>query len=136
MTAWIVTEGEALRYDPERLPPRETYGRDWIYVEAQDADTALAIAAAWDDTLPGHGPAEVELFAAAYRAGVVLLPSDAWVTLDDIAERAGVSRATVQSWRRRHPSFPAALDERPRWAWSDVVRWLAIPRRPGRPRAL
>ena len=55
----------------------------------------------------------------------------------EIASRAGVRPDTVQAWRRRHPSFPeptAVLALGPVWEWSDVAAWLAVPRRPGRPR--
>ncbi len=132
MTAWIVTEGEGRPYDPTDLPDRDRYGWDWLYVEAATADDALAQAAAWD---AGTAPTEVALFTAAYRAGALLLPGDEWVGIDDIAQRAGVRRTTVDKWRQRHPAFPPPLDERPpRWAWSDVAAWLRIPRPVGRPK--
>lgn len=134
MTAWIVAEGEARPYDPTDLPDRDTYGTDWAYVEAADAAEALARATAWDAIPRGAGPLEVEMFVAAYRAGAVLLPGDALVGINDIADRAGVARDTVNAWRRRHSSFPAPLsDHPPRWAWSDVAHWRRIPRRAGRP---
>lgn len=115
-------DGEARPHDPERLPPRDDYGADWVYVEAPDAAAALAAALAWDeDRHPAL--AEMELFRAAYRAGAVLLPGDAWCSLDEAARRAGVSPATVRSWTRRHPGFPADLSGRGR-AWSDVAAWL------------
>jgi len=68
---------------------------------------------------------------------------DAGVSKDDlvgvaeIARRAGVAWGTVQSWRRRHPDFPAPaadLAMGPVWRWTDVARWTARERRPGRPR--
>lgn len=131
MTAWIVTEGEARPYDPTDLPDRDRYGWDWLYIEAPTADEAIDRATEWD---AGAGTTEVALFAAAYRAGTLLLPDDAWVGIADLARRAGVARTTVDKWRQRHDTFPTPLDDRPRWAWSDVAAWLRIPRRAGRPR--
>ncbi len=55
----------------------------------------------------------------------------------DIAAHFGVKSGTVQSWRRRHASFPASIADLaggPVWALSDIERWSAIPRKPGRPR--
>ena len=135
MPAWIVESGEVTPYDPERLPPRHTYGLDWVYVEAADADAALDEAERWDAQ---GGYTEERLFRIAYEAGMVLLPGDERVGIDRLAERAGVARATVQAWRRRHVTgsgtFPSPLDDEPTWAWSDVAAWLRLPRRPGRPR--
>ncbi len=59
------------------------------------------------------------------------------VSMTEIAERAGTTPGTVRTWRGRHADFPAPLADvasGPVWAWSDVERWLAIPRPPGRPR--
>lgn len=134
MTTWIVEVGEARPYDPTDLPDRDSYGTHWGYIQAATADEALVRARAWDAIPRGAGPLEVEMFIALYRAGHVLLPGDAWVMIDDIAERAGVARSTVQSWRQRHRDFPQPLDDRPRWAWSDVAAWVRRPRPPGRPR--
>lgn len=53
------------------------------------------------------------------------------VGVAEIAARSGRSVNTVQSWRRRHPDFPApvaTLAAAPVWAWSDVEPWVA--RRP------
>lgn len=135
MSTWIVIEGEARPLDFAILPSRERYGWDWILTEAPDEAGALAVAGAWDAT---HGSIpEMTLFAAAYRSGAFGLPGDALVGVAEIAQRAGVRQDTVQAWRNRHPSFPdpaQALAMGPVWWWSDVARWLAIPRRPGRPR--
>jgi len=63
--------------------------------------------------------------------------ADDLVGVAEIARRAGVAWGTVQSWRRRHPDFPAPaarLDMGPVWWWSDVARWTSRERRPGRPR--
>lgn len=135
MPAFIVDQGDVRPYDPERLPERETYGQDWIYVEARTTADAEDEAKLYDAT--DGGSIEQRLFVAAYRAGALLLPGDAWVTINDLAARAGVARSTVQSWRQRHPNFPRPLqDAPPRWAWSEVAAWLRIPRRPGRPAAI
>lgn len=55
----------------------------------------------------------------------------------EMARRAGTTPGTVDSWRRRHPSFPAPegyIGRSPAWSWRKVARWLKLPRRPGRPR--
>lgn len=54
----------------------------------------------------------------------------------EVALRAGVSEATVHSWRRRHDDFPepvVRLASGPVWDWRAVAPWAAA-RRPGRPR--
>lgn len=50
------------------------------------------------------------------------------VAASDIAELAGVSRAAVSNWRRRHDDFPprvAGTKTKPLYALSDVKTWLA-----------
>lgn len=134
MSAWIVGEGYVIPFDLARLPDREWYGRDWIYVEAPDEAGALDQAETWDADM---APLEARLFASAYREGLVGLPGDRRLTLDGVAAAAGVQRNTVQSWRSRHATFPEPADvveTSPVWWWSDVARWLSVPRRPGRPR--
>lgn len=45
----------------------------------------------------------------------------------EIAERAKVQRATVDQWRQRDGTFPAArwtVGGRPAWDWPDVLDWL------------
>ncbi|MFD0883224.1 class I SAM-dependent DNA methyltransferase [Streptosporangium algeriense] len=49
------------------------------------------------------------------------------VTLAEIARIAGVGRAAVSNWRRRHESFPAPVggtDTSPQFALSQVESWL------------
>ncbi|MGC5010746.1 N-6 DNA methylase [Streptosporangium sp. DT93] len=49
------------------------------------------------------------------------------VTLAEIARIAGVGRAAVSNWRRRHDSFPAPVggtDTSPQFALSQVEQWL------------
>jgi hypothetical protein len=55
----------------------------------------------------------------------------------EIARAAGVKPATVQAWTERHATFPAPVQTFGAtrvWRWGDVAEWLAIPRKPGRPR--
>ncbi|MGW7020039.1 N-6 DNA methylase [Streptomyces decoyicus] len=52
---------------------------------------------------------------------------DVPVTLAGIARIAGVGRAAVSNWRRRHDSFPTAVggtDTSPQFSLADVERWL------------
>lgn len=59
------------------------------------------------------------------------------VSVTEIAQRLGTTPGTVQAWRRRDIGFPTplvTLATGPVWAWSDIERWAAVPRRPGRPR--
>ncbi|MBT2400394.1 N-6 DNA methylase [Streptomyces sp. ISL-100] len=54
-------------------------------------------------------------------------PIDAPVTLAGIARIAGVGRAAVSNWRRRHDSFPTPVggtDASPLFSLDDVERWL------------
>ncbi len=57
--------------------------------------------------------------------------------MSEIASRLGVAVITVKKWRERHPSFPAPAlirpGPRPRWEWTEVAAWHAIPRPSGRP---
>jgi hypothetical protein len=49
------------------------------------------------------------------------------VTLAEIARIAGVGRAAVSNWRRRHESFPAPIggtDTSPQFSLSEVEQWL------------
>jgi uncharacterized protein len=49
------------------------------------------------------------------------------VSVSEIAARAGRSVHTVQSWRRRHPDFPAPLAQLaagPIWTWPAIRGWL------------
>ncbi|GEB59101.1 type II restriction endonuclease subunit M [Streptomyces gardneri] len=49
------------------------------------------------------------------------------VTLAEIARLAGVGRAAVSNWRRRHPSFPeriAGTDTNPQFSLADIEGWL------------
>lgn len=54
-------------------------------------------------------------------------PINAPVTLAGIARIAGVGRAAVSNWRRRHDSFPTPVsgtDTSPQFSLADVERWL------------
>lgn len=74
--------------------------------------------------------------SAPYAAG---LPGDSeLVSVAEIALRAGRSRNTIQSWRRRHRDFPrpaAALATGPVWSWPAIEHWIGL-RRPPRTPAL
>ncbi|MFK8905430.1 N-6 DNA methylase [Streptomyces sp. YS-3] len=53
--------------------------------------------------------------------------NDAPVTLAGIARIAGVGRAAVSNWRRRHDSFPMPVggtDTSPQFSLAEVERWL------------
>lgn len=59
------------------------------------------------------------------------------VSVTEIAQRLGRTVGAIHQLRRRNVGFPeplATLATGPVWAWSDVERWAAIPRPPGRPR--
>jgi hypothetical protein len=67
MNRWIVDEGTVRPFDRNNLPPRDSYARDWIVVDAEDEDDAFA--QAWHFDHESHpATTEMELFAAAYRA--------------------------------------------------------------------
>lgn len=62
-------------------------------------------------------------------------PSVVPVTLADIARLAGVGRAAVSNWRRRHSTFPARIggtDVSPYFSLADVERWLRDNRKLGK----
>lgn len=44
----------------------------------------------------------------------------------EIARRAGVVKATVWSWQKRHSDFPAPvqLEMGPVWDWAEVEVWV------------
>lgn len=49
------------------------------------------------------------------------------VTLAEIARLAGVGRAAVSNWRRRHPSFPGRIggtDVNPQFSMAEIEEWL------------
>ncbi|MEU6108076.1 N-6 DNA methylase [Streptomyces albidoflavus] len=49
------------------------------------------------------------------------------VTLAEIARLAGVGRAAVSNWRRRHDTFPPRIggtDVRPHFSLTDIEKWL------------
>ncbi|WP_031085494.1 N-6 DNA methylase [Streptomyces sp. NRRL WC-3549] len=54
-------------------------------------------------------------------------PETVPVSLAEIARIAGVGRAAVSNWRRRHDSFPARIggsDVKPQFALTEVEQWL------------
>ena len=53
--------------------------------------------------------------------------TDAHVSLAEIARIAGVGRAAVSNWRRRHDTFPAPVggsDTSPQFSLAEVEQWL------------
>src|SRR3954468_17922661 len=61
----------------------------------------------------------------------------ALVTAADISRLAGVTRATVSNWRRRHADFPApsgGTEASPAYDLAEVGRWVTsrdrLPQRP------
>ncbi len=57
---------------------------------------------------------------------VLVIAPEHLVGVAEIAERAGVAKATVMSWRRRHSDFPAPvviLAGGPVWDWRVVDAW-------------
>lgn len=58
------------------------------------------------------------------------------VGVAEIAARSGHPTSTVQSWRRRHQTFPApaaSLASGPVWEWPSVDAWIGAERRAPRP---
>lgn len=56
------------------------------------------------------------------------MPQSALVTAAEISRLAGVTRATVSNWRRRHPDFPApsgGTEASPAYDLAAVRAWLA-----------
>ncbi|MEV5684791.1 N-6 DNA methylase [Streptomyces sp. NPDC052164] len=54
-------------------------------------------------------------------------PRAVLVTLAEISRLAGVGRAAVSNWRRRHPTFPARVggtDTGPQFSMSQIETWL------------
>src|SRR5580658_7811402 len=57
-----------------------------------------------------------------------VMPESASLTAADIARLAGVTRATVSNWRRRHADFPrptGGTDASPAYDRAEVEAWLA-----------
>ncbi|MGH3220690.1 MAG: N-6 DNA methylase [Streptosporangiaceae bacterium] len=53
--------------------------------------------------------------------------TDVYVSLAEIARIAGVGRAAVSNWRRRHDTFPAPVggsDTSPQFSLAEVEQWL------------
>ena len=56
------------------------------------------------------------------------MPNSAQVTAAEISRLAGVTRATVSNWRRRHPDFPSPVggtEASPAYDLTAVREWLA-----------
>ncbi|PLW72313.1 hypothetical protein C0036_13270, partial [Streptomyces sp. DJ] len=55
------------------------------------------------------------------------MPQTVTVSAAEISRLAGVGRAAVSNWRRRHPDFPApagGTDASPLFALGEVEEWL------------
>ncbi len=99
------------------------------YIVDRDADVI-------DKRGAGYPSREAALEALVERLTIAPLLSDL-VGQTEIAQRAGTTPGTIDTWRRRHADFPeplARLAAGNVWRWEDVAAWLAIPRKPGRPR--
>ena len=68
-----------------------------------------------------------------------LIDLDDLVGRREIAERARIKVVTVDTWRRRYPTFPMPIGEisgTPLWSWQEVHTWIVeTPREVGRPAA-
>lgn len=68
---------------------------------------------------------------------VELVDLDDLVGRLELARRAGVKLATIDTWRRRYPDFPEPLrviSSTPLWSWAIVDEWIrTTPREAGRP---
>jgi predicted DNA-binding transcriptional regulator AlpA len=81
---------------------------------------------------PSFAAALVSAFADVLRAGaeVERIEPDYLVSLSDIAERTGMSRAAISLYTKgaRGRDFPAPVarvtSDSPLWDWSDVSRWM------------
>jgi predicted nucleic acid-binding protein len=63
------------------------------------------------------------------------LETSVLVSVAEISERAGRPINTVQSWRRRHPDFPAPVAQLaagPIWHWPTIAEWIASRGKRGR----
>src|SRR3954447_27018146 len=59
---------------------------------------------------------------------VPMAPQSEQLTAAEISRLAGVTRATVSNWRRRHPDFPAPVggtDTSPTYDLDAVRAWLS-----------
>jgi uncharacterized protein len=64
---------------------------------------------------------------ASYNSDAETAPASQLVGVAEIASRSGHSANTVQSWRRRHASFPAPaanLASGPVWLWPSIDAWI------------
>lgn len=111
--------------------------QSWIIIDEEGAWIVPNVPGGLARRVPYRGnQTPVDVPAAQARLMLATL-GETMVGVAEIAERAGVRPDTIHAWRQRHPEFPTpitTLAAGPVWAWSDVARWLAIPRRSGRPR--
>ena len=65
--------------------------------------------------------------ALSFPGSLMPDPTDVHVSLAEIARIAGVGRAAVSNWRRRHDTFPAPVggsDTSPQFSLAEVEQWL------------
>jgi uncharacterized protein len=90
--------------------------------------------------LPGRSPGHrLSEDAAPYASNTSGGADPGLVGVAEIAARSGRSTNTVQSWRRRHRTFPepaATLASGPVWQWPTVAAWIGAGRRIPRDRSL
>lgn len=113
--------------------------RDKI-VEALAFDADFDAAGFRRPVLPGRSQGHrISDEPAAYGSGPTNLTASGLVGVAEIAARSGHSTNTVQSWRRRHRTFPepaANLASGPVWQWSSVAEWIGVGRHAPRSRQL
>lgn len=77
---------------------------------------------------PNAGRCPCPMVITTADGRTVNLPSpDALITMAEIGAMAGVGRAAVDTWRRRHDDFPPRVggtDESPTFSQLAVARWL------------
>src|SRR5215469_4668737 len=76
---------------------------------------------------PVHGPAAVALGWSAPEGEQPMTEQSNQITAAGIARLAGVGRAAVSNWRRRHPDFPRPVggtETSPSFALTEVEDWL------------
>ena len=118
----------------------------FILMRREGITEALAFDADFDaqgfrrPELPGRSPGHrLSEEPTAYGSDPPNLTASGLVGVAEIAARSGHSTNTVQSWRRRHRTFPepaADLASGPVWQWTSVAAWIGAGRRTPRERSV
>jgi predicted nucleic acid-binding protein len=105
----------------------------FIVMRTQEIDRAFAYDADFErhgfqrpDPAQDRGPRRVSERSVPYAVGPA--GESELVSVAEVAARAGRSTNTIQSWRRRHPDFPAPVAQLatgPVWTWPPVAQWIA-----------